>query len=161
MSISTTTCKNTQTTLNVFSQKLQIGTVCVCLLAWSPSPMQRKHFMQIYPWIIMYYMTLLYAHNPQFRLRLHVSRYPDVRDSDIFGAFTRVGSKRFRCLHVSRHPDALYAAYSLCVGEIRKCFFLVKLHAFKVSSIFSFLFVDVCWLDDKGKVLFGLFSYRL
>ena len=48
--------------------------------------------------------------------------YPDVRDPDIFGAFARVGSKGFRRLHVSRHPDAFYAAYSLCVGEMRKCF---------------------------------------
>ena len=47
-----------------------------------------------------------------------ISGYPDVRDPDIFGAFTRVGAKRFRRLHVSRHPDVLYAAYSLCVGEI-------------------------------------------
>ena len=92
---------------------------------------------------------------------IRISGYPDVRDPDIFGAFTRVGSKRFRRLHVSRHPDALYAAYSLSVGEIRKCFFLVKLHAFKLSFIFSFLFVDVCWLDDKVKVLFGKSSYRL
>ena len=38
-------------------------------------------------------------------------------------------------------------------------FFLVKLHAFKLSSIFSYLFVDVCWLGDKVKVLFGKFSY--
>ena len=54
---------------------------------------------------------------------IRISGYPDVRDPDIFGAFsrfTRVGSKRFWRLHVSRHPDALYAAYSLCVGEIRK-----------------------------------------
>ena len=51
--------------------------------------------------------------------------------------------------------------YSLCVGEIRRCFFLVKLHAFKSSSIFFFLFVDVCWLDDKVKILCGKFSYRL
>ena len=29
------------------------------------------------------------------------------------------------------------------------------------SLPFSFLFVDVCWLDDKVKVLFGMFSYRL
>ena len=92
---------------------------------------------------------------------IRISGYPDVKDPDFFGAFTRVELKRFRRLHVSRYPDALYAAYSLCVGEIRKCFSLVKLHAFKLSSIFSFLFVDVCWLDDKVKILFGKFSYRL
>ena len=81
---------------------------------------------------------------------IRISGYPDVRDPDIFGESTRVGSKRFRRLHVSRHPDAIYAAYSLCVGKIRKCFFfLVKVHAFKLSSIFSFLFVYVYWLDDK------------
>ena len=62
---------------------------------------------------------------------IRISGYPGVKDPDILGAFTRVGSKRFRRLHVSRYPDALYAAYSLCVGEIRKSFFLlVKLHAF-------------------------------
>ena len=72
---------------------------------------------------------------------------------------------------MSRHPDSLCAAYSLCVGEIRKCiffgqvaclqtlfhFFLAKLHAFKLSSSFFFPFVGVCWLDDKVKVLFGKF----
>ena len=42
---------------------------------------------------------------------IRISGYPDVRDPDIFGAFTRVGSKRFRRLHVSRHPDALYQEY--------------------------------------------------
>ena len=41
---------------------------------------------------------------------IRISGYPDIRDPDIFGAFTRVGSKRFRRLHVSRHPDASYAA---------------------------------------------------
>ena len=79
---------------------------------------------------------------------IRISGYPDVRDPDIFGAFTRVGSKRFRRLHVSRYPDALYAAYSLCVGEIRKCFFLVKLHAFKLSSIF---FLSFCWCLLAGR----------
>ena len=77
---------------------------------------------------------------------IRISGYPDVRDPDIFGAFTRVGSKRFRRLHVSRHPDALYAAFSLSVGEIRMCFFLVKLHAFKLSFIFPiFLLIFVGW----------------
>ena len=63
---------------------------------------------------------------------------------EMLSAFTRVQTR----------PDALYvyAAYSLCVGEIRKCFFLVKLYAFKLSSIFLFLFVNVCWLDDKCRV---------
>ena len=98
--------------------------------------------------------------------RIQISGYLDIRMSEI-----RISSGR---LHVSdrnvfgvytcpdiRIPDALYAVYSLSVGEIRKCFFLVKLHAFKLSFIFSFLFVDVCWLDDKVKVLFGKSSYRL
>ena len=40
-------------------------------------------------------------------------------------------------------------------------FLLVKLHAFTLSSNVSFLFIDVCWLNDKVKVLFGKFSYRL
>ena len=70
---------------------------------------------------------------------IRISVYPVVRDPDIFRAFTRVGSKRFRRLHVSRHPDTLYAAYSLSVGEIRKCFSLVKLHAFKLSEFHFFL----------------------
>ena len=92
---------------------------------------------------------------------IRISGYPDLRDPGIFGASIRIGSKRFRRLHVSRYPNALYAAYSLCVGEIRKClFFFVKLHVFKFSSIFPFFF-DVCWLDDKVKVLFGMFSNRL
>ena len=51
---------------------------------------------------------------------IRISGYPDLRDPDIFGASTRIGSKRFRRLHVSRHPDPLYAAYSLRVGEVRK-----------------------------------------
>ena len=65
-----------------------------------------------------------------------------------FGAFTRVGSKRFWRLHVSRHPHALYAAYSQCVEEICKCFFLVKLHAFKLSSIY---FLSFCWCLLAGR----------
>ena len=77
---------------------------------------------------------------------IRISGYPDVKDPDFFGAFTRVGSKCFRRLHVSRYPDALYAAYSLCVAEIRKCFSLVKLHAFKLSFIFPFfLLMFVGW----------------
>ena len=39
--------------------------------------------------------------------------------------------------------------------------FLVKFHAFTLSFNFSFLFVDVCWLDNKVKVLFDRFSYQL
>ena len=83
-----------------------------------------------------------------------VYTYPDIRISgypDIFGAFTHVGSKRFRRLHVSRHPDALYAAYSLYVGEIRKCSFLVKLHAFKLSSIFPFFLLMFVGWTTKSK----------
>ena len=73
---------------------------------------------------------------------IRISGYPDLRDPDIFGASTRIGSKRFRRLHVSRYPDALYAAYSLCVGEIRKClFFFHQVACFQILFNFSFLFL--------------------
>ena len=83
---------------------------------------------------------------------IRISGYLDVKDPDIFGAFTRIGSKRFRRLHVSRYPDALYAAYSLCVGEIRTCFFLVKLHAFKLSSIFPFFLLMFVGWTTRSKI---------
>ena len=88
------------------------------------------------------------------RLRLHVSGYPDVRDPDIFGAFTRVGLERFWRLHVSRHPDAFYAAYSLCVGEIHKCFFFGQVACLQTLFHFflSFCWCLLAWPDDKVKV---------
>ena len=99
------------------------------------------HTLSVEPDMSKDYLGCVYTY-PDIR----ISGYPDVKDPDIFGAFTRVGSKRFRRLHVSRHPDALYAAYSLSVGEIRKCFFLVKLHAFKLSFIYPFfLLMFVGW----------------
>ena len=79
---------------------------------------------------------------------IRISGYPDVRDPDIFGAFTRVGSKRFRRLHVSRHPDALYAAYSLSVGEIRKCFFFGQVAC--LQTLFHF-FLSFCWCLLAGR----------
>ena len=91
-----------------------------------------------------------------FRLRLHVSRYPDIWISgcqrsgylrtvytcriETFSAFTRVQTSG--CI--------IYAVYSLCVGEIRKCFLFVKLHAFKLSSIFPFFLLKfVGWMTSS------------
>ena len=79
---------------------------------------------------------------------IRISGYPDVRDPDIFGAFTRVRSKRFRRLHVSRHLDALYAAYSLCVGEKRKCFFFGQVAC--LQTLFHF-FLSFCWCLLAGR----------
>ena len=76
---------------------------------------------------------------------------PDVRYLDIFGAFTCIGSKRFRRLHASRHQDALYVVYSQFVGEIHhtcKCFSfgqVAALHSIKLPS-FLFFFVNHGWL---------------
>ena len=64
-------------------------------------------------------------------------------------------------LHVSRHPDALYAAYSLCESEMRKCFLFGQVACLQTLFHFSFLFVDLCWLGDMVKFLFGKFSYWL
>ena len=52
---------------------------------------------------------------------------------------------------------------AVCRRNTQKLFLLVKLHAFTLSSNInvSFLFIDVRWLNDKVKVLFGKFSYRL
>ena len=86
--------------------------------------------------VTLQYLGCVYTY-PDIR----ISGYPDVRDPDIFGAFTRVGSKRFRRLHVSRHPDALYAAYSLSVGEIRKCFFFGQVAC--LQTLFHF-FLSFC-----------------
>ena len=52
---------------------------------------------------------------------------------------------------MSRHPDALYEAYSLCVGEIWKGFFLVKLHAFKLFSTFAFFLLIFVGLTTRSK----------
>ena len=78
---------------------------------------------------------------------IRISGYPDVKDPDIFGAFTRIGSKRFRRLHVSRYPDALYAAYSLCVGEIRKCFFFGQVAC--LQTLFHFFLSFCCLLAGR------------
>ena len=75
---------------------------------------------------------------------IQISGYLDIRISEIFGAFTRVGSKRFRRLHVSRHPDALYAAYSLCGRNTQLLFYgqvacLQTLFYFFLSFLFIFV----------------------
>ena len=75
--------------------------------------------------------------------RIQISGYLDIRMSEI-----RISSGR---LHVSdRNVFGVYTCpdirmyytrqYSLSVGEIRKCFLLVKLHAFKLSFIFFLSF---------------------
>ena len=82
----------------------------------------------------------------------------EIRMSEI-----RISSeKRFQRLHVSRHPDVLYAAYSLCVAEIRKCFFFVKLHAFKLSSIFPFFLLIFVGLTTRSKfcLVSSVFDYE-
>ena len=79
--------------------------------------------------------------------RLHVS------DRNVFGVYT--------CPDIRMHYTRPMMILAMCRRNTQMLFFLVKLHAFKLSSISSFLFVDVCWLDDKVNVLFGKFSYRL
>ena len=106
-------------------------------------------------------------HFQRQRLRLHVSRYPDIWISgcqrsgylgsvytcriETFSAFTR--------LQIS--GCIIRGILAMCRRNTQMLFLLVKLHAFTLSSNVSFLFIDVCWLNDKVKVLFGKFSYRL
>ena len=81
-----------------------------------------------------------YFHAGITSTRLHrISGYPDVRDPDIFGALTRVGSKR-----IIKYANAFFFGQVACLQTLFHYFLL---------------FVDVCWLDDKVKVLFGKFSY--
>ena len=61
--------------------------------------------------------------------RLHVS------DRNVFGVYT-----------LSRHPDVFYAAYSLSVGEMRKCFFWSRCMPSNSLSFFPlFLLMFVGW----------------
>ena len=50
----------------------------------------------------------------------------------------------------------------MCRRNTQMLFLLVKLHAFTLSSNVSFIFIDVCWLNDKVKVLLGssVFNYK-
>ena len=91
---------------------------------------------------------------PVFR----ISGYPDVRRPDIFKAFTRIESKHFRRLHVSRRPDAFYAAYSLCVEEIRKCFPFFFDQVACVPTLFHFPFFMLIFLGSKKRSKFCLVS---
>ena len=109
--------------------------------------------------------------NWPLRLRLHVSRYPDVWISGC----QRSGYLRSVYMYTCRietfnkfsafprvQTSGCIAAYSRCVEEIRKCFFFRQVAS--LQTLFHF-FLSFCWcllaqLDIKVKVLFGKFSYR-
>ena len=71
------------------------------------------------------------------------------RSGYLWGMYTH-RIETFLHLHMSRYLDVSYAAYSLCVGEIREQFFFlggvgvgVRLHTLK---LFFLLFVNLDWL---------------
>ena len=102
-----------------------------------------------------------------FRLRLHVSRYPDIWISgcqrsgylrgvytcriETFSAFTRVQTSG--CI--------IRGILAKCRRNTQMFFFFGQVACLQTLFHFFLSFVDLCWLDDKVKVLFGKSSYRL
>ena len=70
---------------------------------------------------------------------------------ETFSAFTRV--QKSRCI--------IRSIFAMCRRNTQNAFCFIRVASLQTIFHFSFLFFDICWLDDKVRVLFGKFSYSL
>ena len=91
---------------------------------------------------------------------IRISGYPDVRDPDIFGAFTCRIETFSAFTRVQTSGCIIRGILAMCRRNTQMLFFWSSCMPSN-SLLFLPFFLLICWLDDKVKVLFGMFSYRL